>query len=73
MAGGRTRRGLIVPFALSLHRQAAPKVRRTLALNWMRGRNLTVSPGYEPSVATFYYPADESYHAAPRLPRRQSI
>lgn len=24
---------------------------------WLRGRNLTVSPGYEPSVATFYYPA----------------
>lgn len=28
-------------------------------LCWRRGRNLTVSPGYEPSVATFYYPARE--------------
>jgi hypothetical protein len=31
---------------------------------WMRGRNLTVSPGYEPSVATFYYPARKDYRDA---------
>ena len=26
-------------------------------MKWLRGRNLTASPGYEPSVGTFYYPA----------------
>ena len=26
---------------------------------WLRVRSLTVSPGYEPSVGTLYYPAYE--------------